>query len=213
MMQFKKIKQAVIDVLGADAAGRYRVVGYQKQTEDAADFKDEDRVVQLFYSAGAFPQSSSNLNGPFQHKITYRVEMSVAKAAEVDVATLTNPGSTDVQRALAMQGFMESSSLADAAWDEMAGIIFQVLTDARNIDFGLGKGEISDRWVNQLKKDEPVTDGEFAIITGSMILTCSAKEVALGDDTGVIDPKTINTKIDIQDDDVEETGVKATTTG
>lgn len=213
MMQFEKIKQAVIDVLGNDAAGRYRVVGYQKQTEDAVDFKDEDRVVQLFYSAGEFPQSSSSLSGPFQHKITYRVEMSVAKAAEVDVATLTNPASTDVQRALAMQGFMESASLADAAWDEMAGIIFQVLTDARNIDFGLGKDEVSNRWVNQLKKDEPVTDGEFAIITGSMILTCQASETALGDDTGVIDLKTINTKIDIQDDDIEETGVEATTTG
>ena len=129
MMQFEKIKQALITTLGDDAATRYRVVGYQKQTEDAADFKDEDRVVQLFYSAGQFPKSASSLNGPFQHQMTFRVEMSVAKAAEVDVATLTNPASTDVQRALAMQCFMESSALADAAWDEMAGIVFQVLTD------------------------------------------------------------------------------------
>jgi hypothetical protein len=107
---------------------------------------------------------------------------------------------------------MESSALADAAWDEMAGIIFKVLTDARNIDFGLGKGELSNRWVNQLKKDEPVTDGEFAIITGSMILTCQAEEVALGDDSGVIDPKTIKTVIDIEDDDNEQTAVEQETT-
>lgn len=212
MMQFEKIKQALITTLGDDAATRYRVVGYQKQTEDAADFKDEDRVVQLFYSAGQFPKSASSLNGPFQHQMTFRVELSVAKAAEVDVATLTNPASTDVQRALAMQCFMESSALADAAWDEMAGIVFQVLTDARNIDFGLGKGVLSNRWADQLKKDEPVTDGEFAIITGSMMFTCQACEVALGDDSGVTDLKKIKTVIDIEGDDNEQTAVEQETT-
>ena len=212
MMQFETIKQALITTLGDDAADRYRVVGYQKQTEDAADFKDEDRVVQLFYSAGQFPKSASSLNGPFQHQMTFRVELSVAKAAEVDVATLTNPASTDVQRALAMQCFMESSALADAAWDEMAGIVFQVLTDARNIDFGLGKGVLSKRWADQLKKDEPVTDGEFAIITGSMMFTCQAEEVALGDDSGVIDLKKIKTVIDIEGDDNEQTAVEQETT-
>lgn len=211
MMQFEKIKLAVITILGNDSADRYRTVGYQKQTEDAVDFKDEDRVVQVFYSAGQFPQNSSSINGPYQHEMSFRVELSVAKAAEIDVATLTNPGSTEVQRAIAMQDFVESSSLADAAWDEMAGIVFQVLTDARNIDFGLEKGEVSNRWVNQLKKDEPITDGEFAIITGSMVLTCSSKEPALGD-TGIIGPKGILTNIDIQNDDVEKTAIETTTT-
>ena len=212
MMQFEKIKDSIINnVLGPVEAGQFRTVGYQKQTEDAVDMKDEDRVVQVFYSAGQFPQSASSINGPYQHEMSFRVELSVAKAAEVDIAILTNPGSTDVQRALAMQGFVESSSLADASFDELFRIVYQILMDARNIDLGLAKGEVADRWVNQIKKDEPITDGEFAIITGSMVLTCTSKEPALGD-TGTIGAKDINVKIDIQDDDVEKTGVETTTT-
>ena len=212
MMQFEKIKESIINnVLGPAEAGLFRTVGYQKQTEDAVDMKDEDRVVQVFYSAGQFPQNASSINGPYQHEMSFRVELSVAKAAEVDVATLTNPGSTDAQRAIAMQAFVESSDLADVAWDELFRIVYQILMNATNIDLGLDKGEVADRWVNQVKKDEPITDGEFAVITGSMVLTCSSKEPALGD-TGTIGAKGIGVKIDIKDDDVEETAVETTTT-
>ena len=203
-------------MLGPAEAGRFRTVGYQKQTEDAIDFKDENRVVQVFYSTGQFPQKSSSINGPYQHEMSFRVELSVAKAAEVDIATLTNPVSTDIQRATAMQAFVESSSLADAAFDELFRIVYQILMSAANIDLGLAKGEVAkgevaDRWVNQIKKDEPITDGQFAIITGSMVLTCTSKEPALGD-TGIIGPKGILTNIDIQDDDIEKTAVETTTT-
>ena len=68
---------------------------------------------------------------------------------------LNNPGSSVVERATALQNIVEASAKADEALDEVWGIIFEILTDARNLYLGMPKGTLSNRWLDSFQKDTP----------------------------------------------------------
>lgn len=210
-MNFRLIKTSIIDnVLGPAEAGRYRTIGYQKQTTDVEDVLDNERSVQLFYSSSDFPKNASGLQGPFKHEISYRLELAVSKEAAIDLAVLNNPSSTAIERAAVLTSVQEAADLADESFDDLVDILFQVFMDARNIELGLPVGDATDRWIGQVRKDEPEPTGEFVLLTGTMVLTCSTSEEAPGD-PGVSGAKIIDTVVDIDGDDVEQTGVEVTT--
>ena len=212
MMNFEIIEDSVINnVLGPAEAGRYITIDYQKQTTDLEDVLDNFRTVQVFYSSSDFPKNASALQGPFKHEISYRLELSVSKRAEVNLAPLVDEGSTDEEREKAWKSFKESGAAADKSFNELVRIMFQVIMDARNIDLGLEPGFATDRWIGQVRKDEPEVTGELVALTGTMLLTCSTSEEA-GGDPGVTGAHTIDTTVDLEGDDVEKGGVKATTT-
>jgi|GEM_PF-1564651 len=212
MMLFRQVKRSITDkVLGPSEDGRYRTIGYQNQTEDAESSLDNERSVQVFWSDFNAPKNASALQGPFKHNVTYNIELSAAKATELDLEVLNSMSATPEDKAEALYGFQEAAELADESFDELVDIIFQVIMDARNIDLGMPKGVVASRWLSQAKKDDPVPAGEFALLTGSMTLTCSFSEEA-GGDPGVEGAASINTVVDIADDDVEKTGVEVTTT-
>ena len=211
MMNFRVIKASIINnVLGPAEAGRYRTIGYQKQTTDVEDVLDNDRSVQLFYSSSDFPKKGSGLQGPFKHEISYRLELAVSKEAVVDLAVLNNPVSTPAERAAVLNALQEAGDLADESFDELVDIIYQVFMDADNLELGLDIGVAADRWIGQVRKDEPEPTGELVLLTGTMVLTCAASEEAAGD-PGVSGAKIIDTVIDIDGDDIEKTGALVTT--
>ena len=211
MMKFRKIKFSIIDnVLGPAEAGRYQTIGYQKQNTDVEDVLGNKRTVQVFFSSSDFPKNASGLQGPFKHEISYRIELAVAEESAVNLAALKDENATDADREKAWKSFIEAGDAADDSFDELAEIVFQVFMDARNIDLGLPIGDVSDRWVGQIRKDEPEPTGEFVMLTGAMMLTCSTSEEAEGD-PGVTGAAIIDTTVDLEDDDVEKGGVKVTT--
>ena len=211
MMNFRKIKKSIIDnVLGPAEDGRYRTIGYQKQTTDVEDVKDSDRSVQLFTSSGDIPKNASGLKGPFKHELSYRLELAVSKEAAVDLTVLNDAESTAAERAAVLDTIQEAGDLADESFDELIDILFQVFLDARNIDLGMKVGEATDRWIGQWRKDDPEPTGELVLLTGTMLLTCSTEEEA-GGDPGVSGAKEIDVTVDIDGDDVEKTGAKITT--
>jgi hypothetical protein len=212
MMNFRKIKLSITgNVLGPAEGGRYRTIGYQKQNTDVEDVLGKNRTVQVFFSSSDFPKNASGLQGPFKHEISYRIELAVAEDSAVNLAALKDENATDADREKAWKSFIEAGDAADDSFDELAEIVFQVLMDARNIDLGLPVGDVSDRWVGQIRKDEPEPTGEFVMLTGAMMLTCSTSEAANGD-PGVTGAAIIDTTVDLEDDDVEKGGVKVTTT-
>ena len=212
MMNFRKIKISITDnVLGPAEGGRYRTIGYQKQNTDVEDVLGKNRTVQLFFSSSDFPKNASALQGPFKHEISYRIELAVAEDSAVNLAALKDENATDADREKAWKSFVEAGDAADESFDELAEIIFQVIMDSRNIDLGLPVGDAADRWVGQIRKDEPEPTGEFVMLTGAMMLTCSTSEEAKGD-PGVTGAAIIDTTVDLEGDDVEKGGVKVTTT-
>ena len=212
MMNFRKIKLSITDnVLGPAEGGRYRTIGYQKQNTDVEDVLGKNRTVQVFFSSSDFPKNASGLQGPFKNEISYRIELAVAEDSAVNLSALKDENATDADREKEWKSFVEAGDAADDSFDELVEIVFQVLMDGRNIDLGLPVGDAADRWVGQIRKDEPEPTGEFVMLTGAMMLTCSTSEEANGD-PGVTGAAIIDMTVDLEGDDVEKGGVKVTTT-
>ena len=182
MMNFRIIKNSIINnVLQPSEAGRFRTVGAQKQSKSASEILDNLRQVTLYYASGDFPKISGRKSGPVPHDITFRVEMSVSKACEGDLSVLENPSSTEVQRAAALNEFKLAADLADESMDELFEIVFQILMSGVNLDMGLEKGILTDRWISNFNKDNPLPQGEFIVLTGSCALTMRTGEELAGE--------------------------------
>lgn len=211
MMLFRKVKQSITNnVLGPAEDGRFQTIGFQRQTNDAEDSLDNLRHVQVFWSSSDFPKRGSGLQGPYKNEASYKIELSAAKAVEIDLEILNDDLATDAERATALASFQEAADLVDESFDELVDIIYQIIMDARNIDLGMPKGVVAERWLSQARKDDPIPSGELAMLTGSMVLTCSISEEAPGD-PGVDGVKAFDTNIDISGDDIEKTGVNVST--
>ena len=211
-MAFRIIKDSLVKkVLGPAERGRFRTIGYQRQGKAAEEVAGLSRTVQAFWSSGEFPKGSGRNSGPTQHDITYRLEMTVSESTRVDLSVISSTTATAEQIALALSEFQEASALADDSFDELAEILYQIVMDARNIDMGLPKGVLSNRWVPRISKDEPLPRGEFVVLTGSMVLTCQAAEQVPGD-TGT-EGAVFDVTVDAEGDDVERAGVTGTLGG
>lgn len=212
MMNFRLIKDNLINkILGPAANSRYRVVGFQSQTKSAEEILDCDREVKVYYSSSEFLKSGGRASGPVQNDVTYRVELTVSKGAEVDLSVINNPQATASDLAIAIAEFGTASELADNSIDELFEIVYQILMDARNIDLGFGKGIVANRWVSRIQKNEPVPFGEYLVLTGSIDFQLRTSEEILGD-TGT--PATgYGVVVDQEGDDVEQAGVSGTLGG
>jgi hypothetical protein len=181
MMNFRTIKDALIDVLGDNAAGQFQVIGFQRQATDASETLDMSRTVQVYFKSGDFPKSQGRTHGSTQHDMTFHVDMMVSKASEYNLAAINDDSATSMEMMSALAGLQEASALADISMDELMDIVYQILMAANNYDFGLSKGLISNRWITQMTKDSPLPKGEYVILTGQMIFTCRASEAITGE--------------------------------
>jgi len=207
MMVFRTIRDAVRVLLAQQSGGEYTVIGAQKRGKGADEVIDQSRLVEVYYSRGDFPKSGGGVTGPTKHDVTFRLDLTVAKAAQGDTATIENPVSTAPQIAAAIAGMKESDLLADDSMDELFDHVYQVLMDARNMDLGLEKGILASRWVSQLEKNEPIKQGKVTIITGSMLLTCSTSEPVEGY-IGIEAGNIVETSVELETDAYGKAGTK-----
>lgn len=181
MMNFRLIKNGLINLLGSAANNRYRVIGFQEQGKAATEIQDTGRSVKVYYSRGDLPKSSASTTGPFQHKMDFDIDLAVSKASEGDLAALENSNATSNQIASALLNFQQAAKLADDSIDELIEIIFQIVMDARNIDLGLENIFIGGRWITDIEKNGPIKRGDLVVLTGSMILNCNIDEQVSGE--------------------------------
>jgi len=179
MMYFRQIRDAIINVLGNAANGQYRVLGYQERTNTAEEVLDTDRLVQVYYSRGNYPQSSAALRGPYNHKMVFKVQMEVSKMTEVDLSVLQNPTATAEEIQAAWLALKPAEQAADEALDELWDYVFQAVMDASQIDFGLSF-EIGSRWIDNFVKESVLPRGEYAVLTATAEITCNIDEVTSG---------------------------------
>lgn len=210
MMNFRRLQKSIVELLGSESAGRFRVVGYQPQGDSAPHVIDDSRSVQVFYSQGDFPKAGAAIGStPTRHKMTFRLEFTCSKAAEGDLSTLEDPGASAGALAAALAAFQNASDLAGDSLDELFDFVYQVLMDTRNLDLGMPR-PIANRWVDDFNKDVPMARGELAILTGSAQLTCAVEEelegvAALNVVTpgGPLLPTEVDTVVRIEDDENE----------
>ena len=205
MMNFREGKKSLVKILSDSAAGRYQTIGAQKQVKDSKDLKGEDRYVQVYYSSGDFELSTGRQSGPTQHKITYKIELSVSASAKVDLATINSETASIGEKKAALEGLRLASDEADDSIDELADIVYQVIMNGENLDVAFPKGKFSQRWIAQIQKDDPTPRGELLVLTGSMILTAKTAEQVSGA-TGV-DGNTNDATIELVGDDNAKQGV------
>jgi len=179
-MQFEVVKAKINEILAAAAAGRFRTIGHPSQSVTALSIEGSKRTVRVYYQGGDFPKNPSSANGPITHDITLNVELAVAESGQIDIATLENPASTEAQKIAAFAASKEADERADTSWDELFRIVWQILMDARNIDFGLPY-EVANRWVSSGQKDKISPMGSMIVVTGVIRLELRVTEEVLGD--------------------------------
>lgn len=206
MMVFREIRDAIRRVLAQNANGQFNVIGAQKRGKDASEVVDRSRLVEIYYSRGDFPKAGGSLMGPTKHDMTFRIDFTVSKASQGDVDTITDPGASAAEVARAIAAMKESDLAADESLDEFFELVYQILMDARNVDFELPIGTVGSRWVSSLNKDEPIERGNYSILTGSCLLTCTTSEPVTGL-VGVEAGDILDTSVEVETDIPGKAGV------
>lgn len=204
-MNFQIIKQAIVDILGAAAAGRFTVVGYQGQGDAAIESKTAP-TVQVFFSQGNFPRGRGAMYGDTQHIMIYAIGVTASAAAKCNLAAVNMPEAPATQRAAALSASRDAACVADELWDDTAATVRNILMDPRNSDLGLPVGLVSDRWVDAISKEDPLPQGELVVLNGAVQFSCNTVE-PVGGDTGVPASGGVTTVLDLVGDDVEKAGV------
>lgn len=192
MMNFRVVNAAIIKLLGDSAASRYRVIGYQKQGADASGVRGDNRSVQSYFSTGDFANSARR-----QNELTFTIGLSVSAASRLDLAVINNPASTTQQITAAMSAMQDAAYCADVLIDELADIVYQILMDGNNYDFGLSVGTVSSRQVSTIRKDPPLPAGSLVTLTGAIELRCRVSEDVGGAVPVAAEPPVVVTNLEV----------------
>ena len=181
MMNFRIVKQALIDTLGDAAAERFHVIGYQRQNKSSSQVKNNLRMVQCYFSEGNFPKSAGRMRGHKTHDLQIEIDLSASAAATGDLSILDNPAATAIQKAAAMAAVQEAAHNADVLIDELIEYVYQIIMDARNENLGIETGLISNRWISRIQKDTLLERGDLVVKTANLRYECRVQEDVLGD--------------------------------
>lgn len=181
MMRFREVKAAFQDLLYENAEGRFRVIGFQRQSKSSSEVLNNDRLVQVYYSEGEFKKSAGRMQGSKTHDITLEIDLTTSARADVDITVLDSANATESQKATALASLKEAAEKADEKCDELIDHVYQIIMDARNIKVGLETGEISNRWVSTIVKDATIERGDFVVKTANMKYSCRVQEEVQGD--------------------------------
>ncbi len=220
-MQFEIAEQSILDnVLGPAEAGRFVTIGGKRQKDSAKAINDK-RKVMVVYNSGDFPESGGAQYGPVKHDCTFDVILIEATPAKVDLSVLNDENASADSKATALRQMAEPSIEANRNMNEFIRIVWQILMDLRNEQMGMVPPDdrpnlklVSDRWISNISKGDPVPEGEFVVLTASMNLTLTVSEDITGDDLPdtPVDGVILDGDIELDGDDVAAQGVKVTNT-
>lgn len=180
-MNYQSVQTALVTILGAAEASRYRTLGYRDEPIGQSEIDGISKLVSVYYTQGSFPLGSSGRHGPVTHKSIFNIELKLSQKASVDIATLEDSGSTAGERATALAGLQDAKDLANTNLDAFINIIFGVLMDSRNADLGLSKSIFWNRWISEIKKEDPMYFGNSVISSAILIYECEVEETFVGD--------------------------------
>lgn len=205
---------ACVTLLGSQAAGRFQVIGYQRQKK-AAETNINLPLVQCWIDSADVDWDRSSRNGPKEWSVRIEIQFTICQPSIVDVATIQDPGSTPAERTTALSNLVESARNSANYLYSSWGAVCEILEDARNEDFGLGSNAISDKSYSNFQQDKLPPRGGLAVLTATSYLEFRVKEAQLGDlgnepDTTTYDGTLIGAGVDEVTDDISEAGTETT---
>lgn len=212
MMKFETIRDNLEILLNDNAtSGKYRVIGYQKTSEDAEKAIEDNRFITVYYSGGEFPKTGGvEAGGIVNHDMDFTVELTVSQPTRGDITTLNNESATPAQLIAALSGFKDACRLADRSLDDFFNIIYNIIMDSRNRDLG-NSFNLGSRWISNITKGQPIDMQKYVTISGTMNLSILVDENPSGD-LG-LEGEDIVVGYDINEDPVQETEQKFTLQG
>lgn len=178
-MNFELLRDAIEALLIANQGSLFRTIGDQKQSINAEQVKGNLRTVQVFYSEGKYPKEKGS-HQQLTHETTFQLIYTVSSPVKVDLSVLNDPDSTAGQKQAALLALNEGSRLADRLMDELRRIVTQIIMDPANRDLGLAPYVVSNRWLDNFRKSEPLDKGNLFLLTGSETLTAVVDEELIG---------------------------------
>lgn len=170
---FIEVSQAVADLLSSNANGEFKVIDHEPFPSDVKDYTGKERTIRVFYSGGKFDNHTRNR---YDHTFELNIEMCVTAQAETDLDTLMNSNATQVQLAVAMASMRPSASIVDQQFNELLGMVMDILGDPVNQWLGLEKYRVKGMDFEEVKKDRLLPFGEYAILTGVLVLGITVVE-------------------------------------
>jgi hypothetical protein len=206
MMKFQLVLDALVNkVLGPAEKNCFRTIGYQDQKRAAEEVLDNLRTVQVFYDGGNFPKSGGAQTGPQSHDVIIAIELTVARAIRGDLQTIES--GTVPQKIRALAAMKSASKLAEDSVNDLIDIVYNILMDGRNIDLQLPEGVVSNRWIQTIEKKSISDQGEYVVLSATMNMSLRVSEEPSGDKGVPITTDAFDNTVDIDDDDIEKTGV------
>lgn len=211
-MNFETLRDNIITILKAAAAGNYLVHAGEVQSKSAEENILTPRLT-VYLSRIQYPETSNGRTGEIITEAQFRIEVTVYVQHNADLDVLNDPDSTAAQRAAALTQLKNPDlpSRADALIDLTWGKILQVMLNPINYDYGFSKGIVSDRWITDFQKDNPASQGRFMAISGAGNLSIRIKEDITGE-TGTPGIAFDNT-VDIEGDQGDNLGTSGTLGG
>jgi hypothetical protein len=174
-LNFIIVKNALVNLLGSNTNGKFKVCGWQKRATSDAEVIANNKLVQVFYKSGDF---SGGQNSASQHDAVFRLIYTVSAKASLDLSVINDSNASDIQRANAITAMLESESLADSYFDELVSLTWQIVKSAQNLNFGIDKTivKMANQNIKSVYKDEPSRDGSLTVLTGYMDFVCRLVE-------------------------------------
>lgn len=204
-MNFRVLRDAIIQLLGDNANGKFRVVGYQQQGATGEENAGESRSVQVYFSKGINPKSAGSMSGSNQHDTLFNLDMTVAMKTAGDVATFNDPNATPAQLIAALQSMQAGEELVQDKLDELYELVYQIIQDPVNRNLGVQDEVIASRWLQGFDKDDIMRRGEFAVLTGRSVISARMEERTTGLTGNALE--TIDTGFDTEGDPTVRSGV------
>jgi len=210
---FILVKRSLIDNVLKPHEHLFQVIGHQRQTKSADDITYL-RTVQAYFSGAQISKSARGNTGDFMHDLRFMIDLTVARASEIDVSVFDNPDSTAAQKASVLKYSLEAAAVADEDLDDLYGTILTILKSTENSNLGIDEKilTLSNLDITQFEKNDPVEEGGLVVVTGTLLLTCRIKEKVTSPD-GILSDKIIESNIDINEDPVQQTGTKTDSGG
>lgn len=177
MMEFRVVEKAMVNLLGDNARGEFRVIGYEQFPQGATSFLGKNRVVRIFYSGGDFTLQAGSIHN---HEFEMTAEMCVTADAEGDLDTLLNASATQEQLALAMSSMRPSADVANDAANELIDLVFNIIGNPENLWLGLEPYRVKGVRILKVRKDRLIPYGEHAVITATLVTGITVVENANG---------------------------------
>ena len=199
-MQAEGLKDAIVTLLGNNAAGRFVVIGYKTQAQSSEETRDDYRSVQVFLFYGGFPKNKRN--GPYSHDLKIRVDITASKASKADLSVLEDAESSEAEKITAINEMQNSSDLVENSSLECLGFVFDILADSQQNDFGFGD-TVSNKKIIDWTNHGPVKYGKFTTNTISLNISVSVEEPVIGETPVDAEEPIFDTTVDVYDNDEE----------